>query len=92
MSPGQVMCTRTLTTWSHVCYELLHTELSGRSMSVSGVADSKNLMPMYKKLHTAIRQHDNDHIIFYEPTSIITDVSNQENLLFSSSHVSLISH
>lgn len=38
------------------------------------VADPKNLSPMYKKLHSAIREHDNDHIVLFEPT-IITIVS-----------------
>lgn len=40
-----------------------------------GVADPKNLMPMYKKLHSAIREHDDNHIILFEPTIIITSVS-----------------
>ena len=40
-----------------------------------GVADPKNLMPMYEKLHTAIREVDDRHIILFEPTIIITSVS-----------------
>ena len=40
----------------------------------SGVSDPKNLMPMYKKLHSAIREYDDEHIILFEPTIIITSV------------------
>lgn len=32
-------------------------------------------MPMYKKLHSTIREFDDDHIILFEPTIIITSVS-----------------
>ena len=39
------------------------------------ISDPKNLMPMYKKLHSAIREHDDKHIILYEPTIITTSVS-----------------
>ena len=40
-----------------------------------GVSDPKNLMPMYKKLHSAIREVDDRHVILFEPTIIITSVS-----------------
>ncbi len=42
---------------------------------ITGVADPKHLEPMYKKLHSAIREHDDNHIILFEPTIIITSVS-----------------
>ena len=29
---------------------------------------------MYERLHAAIRKYDNDHIIFFEPTVILTEV------------------
>jgi endoglycosylceramidase len=29
---------------------------------------------MYSRLHAAIRQHDDQHIIFFEPTIIITSL------------------
>ena len=48
---------------------------SWRALLTSGVSDLHNLMPLYAKLHTAIRQYDNDHIIFFEPTVTVTDVS-----------------
>lgn len=32
-------------------------------------------MPMYKKLHSAIREVDDRHIILFEPTIMITSVS-----------------
>lgn len=34
----------------------------------SGYVDRTYLMPMYKKLHEIIRQVDDQHIIFYEPS------------------------
>ena len=40
-----------------------------------GVSDPKNLMPMYKKLHSAIREVDDRHVVLFEPTIIITSVS-----------------
>lgn len=40
-----------------------------------GVADPRNLMPMYEKLHSTIRKIDDEHIIFFEPTIIVTSVS-----------------
>ena len=30
---------------------------------------------MYQRLHKAIREYDNEHIIFFEPTVILTEVS-----------------
>ena len=38
------------------------------------VADRRNLEPLYQSLHSAIRQVDNDHIILFEPTVIITNL------------------
>lgn len=38
------------------------------------IADALNLQPMYKKLHSAIRAHDDNHIILFEPSIIITSV------------------
>ena len=43
---------------------------------IPDISDAKNLMPMYQKLHTSIRKFDNDHIVLFEPTVIITSVSN----------------
>lgn len=40
----------------------------------AGVSDSRNLAPMYERLHAAIRKYDTDHIIFFEPTVILTEV------------------
>ena len=34
-------------------------------------------MPMYQKLHSAIREYDEEHIILFEPTTIITSVRGQ---------------
>ena len=45
------------------------------SCSHADIADQRNLMPMYQKLHSSIRNFDNDHILFFEPTIIITSVS-----------------
>ena len=47
----------------------------GSDHSTAGVSDSKNLAPMYERLHAAIRKYDNDHIVFFEPTVILTEVS-----------------
>ena len=44
-------------------------------VSIPDIADQRNLMPMYQKLHSSIRKFDNDHILFFEPTIIITSVS-----------------
>ena len=33
-----------------------------------GLADSKNLMPLYEKVSAAIRKVDDQHMIFYEPS------------------------
>ena len=44
------------------------------SFSIPGIADQKNLMPMYQKLHSSIRKIDDNHILFFEPTIIITSV------------------
>ena len=44
-------------------------------LNFEGVADAKNLQPMYSRLHTAIRKYDDKHIIFFEPTVIISNVS-----------------
>lgn len=38
------------------------------------IADSRNLQPLYQRLHSAIRQEDQNHILFFEPTVIITNV------------------
>jgi len=48
-------------------------------------------MPMYQKLHSSIRKFDNDHILFFEPTIIITSVSQLFLFLghWSSSQVAL---
>ena len=44
-------------------------------LNFEGVADAKNLQPMYSRLHTAIRKYDDKHIIFFEPTVMISSVS-----------------
>jgi len=46
---------------------------------------------MYQKLHSSIRKFDNDHILFFEPTIIITSVSQLFLFLghWSSSQVAL---
>lgn len=36
---------------------------------------------MYKMLHSAIREHDDNHIILFEPTIITTSVSCRKNCL-----------
>ena len=48
----------------NICYSSFTTD----------VADKINLSPMYARLHQAIREVDDDHVIFFEPTIIITSV------------------
>eukprot|EP00742_Colponemidia_sp_Colp-10_P002113 GILJ01002256.1.p1 GENE.GILJ01002256.1~~GILJ01002256.1.p1 ORF type:complete len:547 (-),score=92.28 GILJ01002256.1:661-2214(-) len=53
-------------------YELINEPWWGNhygnpGLIIPSVADKKNLVPMYKKAHAAIRSVDNNHIIFYEP-------------------------
>ena len=60
-------------------YELLNEPWAGDIYSHPSqleppVADPHNLMPLYAKLHTAIRQYDDDHIIFFEPTVLVTQI------------------
>ncbi|KAL5482104.1 hypothetical protein EMCRGX_G022389 [Ephydatia muelleri] len=60
-------------------YELLNEPWAGDIYSHPSqlephVSDPHNLMPLYAKLHTAIRQYDNDHIIFFEPTVMVTQL------------------
>lgn len=52
-------------------YELINEPFAGNvyanpSLIVPGVADRANLYPMYQRLHRAIRQWDDQHVIFYE--------------------------
>ena len=35
-----------------------------------GKADKENLIPMYKKIYSKIRNVDSEHIVFYEPSKI----------------------
>ena len=46
------------------------------------VADKRNLAPMYSKLHQAIRQVDDSHIIFFEPSGTRTAAQFVEALIF----------
>jgi endoglycosylceramidase len=60
-------------------YELLNEPWAGDiyrhpDQLLPTTADSRNLEPMYRRLHTAIREYDNQHIIFFEPTVIITNL------------------
>lgn len=54
-------------------YELLNEPWVGDAVShpslllKGGKADFENLQPMYHRLHSAIREEDDEHIIFYEP-------------------------
>jgi endoglycosylceramidase len=52
-------------------YELINEPFAGNvytnpSLIIPGVADRTNLYPMYQRLHRAIRQWDDQHVIFYE--------------------------
>jgi endoglycosylceramidase len=52
-------------------YELINEPWAGDvvshpSLLLPGVADKKNLEPMYQQLHKAIRAADEDHIVFFE--------------------------
>ena len=82
------MSTDTLTSWSHVSDHVLHAVSVPVTVCVCGcvcvcvcmcvpldIADANNLAPMYKKLHDSIRKYDQKHIILFEPTTIITSVS-----------------
>lgn len=60
-------------------YELLNEPWAGDiyrhpSQLIPANADFKNLMPMYSVLHSVIRSYDKQHIIFFEPTVIITSL------------------
>ncbi|KAJ4461998.1 putative Glycoside hydrolase [Paratrimastix pyriformis] len=58
-------------------YELLNEPWPGDIytnpllIGLSGYADKHNLVPMYRRLHEAIRRIDTDHMIFFEPA--VTD-------------------
>lgn len=54
------------------CYSPQHT---------TDIADMANLSPMYKRLHQAIREVDDNHVIFFEPTIIITSVRENSSIL-----------
>jgi aryl-phospho-beta-D-glucosidase BglC (GH1 family) len=61
-------------------YELLNEPWAGDiyrhpDQLLPSTADSRNLEPMYARLHSAIREYDDQHIIFFEPTIIITSVN-----------------
>ena len=43
-------------------------------VSIPVNSDFENLEPMYARLHSAIREYDDQHIIFFEPTVAITSV------------------
>ena len=79
MNHGLEMCTGTQSSLNHVCIMHIHDRMFlGFPLfhsSIPDVADPKNLMPMYQKLHSAIRQFDDRHVILFEPTIIITSVS-----------------
>jgi endoglycosylceramidase len=60
-------------------YELLNEPWAGDiyrhpDQLLPSTADSRNLEPMYARLHSAIREYDDQHIIFFEPTIIITSL------------------
>jgi endoglycosylceramidase len=53
-------------------YELLNEPFAGDiyrdpGLLLPGVTDARYLLPLYQKMHTAIRQYDQNHIIFFEP-------------------------
>ena len=41
---------------------------------IPGVADAKNLAPLYASLHDTIRAIDDQHTIFFEPVTIFSDL------------------
>jgi len=52
-------------------YELINEPWAGDiyadpTIIIPENADRRNLFPLYQKLHTAIRQYDNEHMIFFE--------------------------
>ena len=56
-------------------YELINEPFSGDAFAdpellIPGVADKRNLYPMYQKAHNAIRKVDNETIIFFERTTL----------------------
>eukprot|EP01118_Nematostelium_gracile_P005547 TRINITY_DN1761_c0_g1_i1.p1 TRINITY_DN1761_c0_g1~~TRINITY_DN1761_c0_g1_i1.p1 ORF type:complete len:423 (+),score=83.55 TRINITY_DN1761_c0_g1_i1:140-1408(+) len=58
-------------------YELINEPWAGDIFAdpkilLPGNADTQNLFPMYQRLHNAIRQYDDDHVIFFEQA--LTDV------------------
>ena len=74
MNPGLGTYTDTLTILNQVC-RYNNCYLANIKLRLLGVSDPKNLMPMYEKLHSAIREVDDRHVILFEPTIIITSVS-----------------
>jgi endoglycosylceramidase len=75
----QVVATKFKDNKNLLGYELLNEPWAGDIYSnpdqlAPHVSDDVNLAPLYKKLHEGIRQVDNEHILFFEPTVIITEL------------------
>lgn len=56
-------------------YELINEPFTGDTyespdLLIPGVADNRNLYPLYQKAHNAIRRVDNETIIFFERTTL----------------------